>query len=123
MRRAAVSIPANVAEGYCRRNTKVYAHHVSVALGSHAEGGGITVDDGLVALVTRRRRKLGPGSPLKAVGAAQTMQQLVDDAPPALVDEARTQGHTWQEIGAVLGTTRQAAFQRFGKENPSPGLP
>jgi four helix bundle protein len=37
MRRAAVSIPANVAEGYCRRNTKVYAHHVSIALGSHAE--------------------------------------------------------------------------------------
>ena len=37
MRRAAVSIPATVAEGDCRRNTKVYAHHVSIALGSHAE--------------------------------------------------------------------------------------
>ena len=28
---------------------------------------------------------------------------------------ARTQGHTWQEIGDVLGTSRQAAFQRFGR--------
>jgi len=37
LRRAAVSIPSNVAEGYCRRNTKVYANHVSIALGSHGE--------------------------------------------------------------------------------------
>jgi four helix bundle protein len=37
MRRAVLSIPSNVAEGYCRRSTKSYAYHVSVALGSHAE--------------------------------------------------------------------------------------
>jgi four helix bundle protein len=37
MRRAAVSVPSNVAEGYCRRSTRAYAYHVSVALGSHAE--------------------------------------------------------------------------------------
>lgn len=37
LRRAAVSIPSNVAEGYCRRKTKVYANHVSIALGSHGE--------------------------------------------------------------------------------------
>ena len=37
LRRAAVSIPSNVAEGYCRRKTKAYANHVSIALGSHAE--------------------------------------------------------------------------------------
>ena len=37
IRRAAVSVPSNVAEGYCRRKTKVYLHHVSIALGSHAE--------------------------------------------------------------------------------------
>jgi four helix bundle protein len=37
IRRAAVSIPANIAEGYCRRKTKAYANHVSIALGSHAE--------------------------------------------------------------------------------------
>jgi four helix bundle protein len=33
LRRAAVSIPSNVAEGYCRRSTEVYANHVSSALG------------------------------------------------------------------------------------------
>ena len=38
MRRAAVSIPTNVAEGYCRKSlTKVYLNHVSIALGSHGE--------------------------------------------------------------------------------------
>jgi four helix bundle protein len=37
IRRAAVSIPSNIAEGYCRRKTKIYAHHVSIALGSHGE--------------------------------------------------------------------------------------
>ena len=37
LRRAAVSIPSNVAEGFCRRSTKVYANHVAIALGSHAE--------------------------------------------------------------------------------------
>jgi len=37
MRRAAVSIPANCAEGQCRRGTKPYRHHVSIAIGSHGE--------------------------------------------------------------------------------------
>ena len=37
IRRAAVSIPANIAEGYCRRQTKAYANHVSIGMGSHAE--------------------------------------------------------------------------------------
>ena len=37
IRRAAVSIPANVAEGQCRRETKPYRHHVSIAIGSHGE--------------------------------------------------------------------------------------
>jgi len=37
LRRAACSIPSNVAEGHCRRSTAVYANHVSIALGSHGE--------------------------------------------------------------------------------------
>jgi four helix bundle protein len=37
LRRAAVSIPANLAEGHCRRSTKAYANHVSIAIGSHGE--------------------------------------------------------------------------------------
>src|ERR1043166_1925133 len=37
IRRAAVSIPANVAEGHCRRETKPFRHHVSIAIGSQGE--------------------------------------------------------------------------------------
>jgi four helix bundle protein len=37
IRRAACSIPSNVAEGRCRRSTKVFANHVDIALGSHGE--------------------------------------------------------------------------------------
>jgi four helix bundle protein len=37
LRRAATSIPCNVAEGSCRRKTRAYANHVGIALGSHAE--------------------------------------------------------------------------------------
>jgi hypothetical protein len=44
--------------------------------------------------------------------------QRVRDAQERLrraVDTARAAGRTWHEIGTVLGTTRQAAFQRFGR--------
>ena len=37
IRRAAVSIPSNVAEGRCRKSTAVFANHVDIALGSHGE--------------------------------------------------------------------------------------
>jgi hypothetical protein len=32
------------------------------------------------------------------------------------VDDARHAGATWQQIGDVLGTTRQAAHERFTRE-------
>src|SRR5688572_29938843 len=37
VRRAAISIPSNIAEGHCRRSTKAFANHVSIALGSDGE--------------------------------------------------------------------------------------
>jgi four helix bundle protein len=37
LRRAAVSIPSNIAEGHCRRTTGAYANHVSIACGSEGE--------------------------------------------------------------------------------------
>jgi four helix bundle protein len=37
MRRASVSMPSNVAEGWARDSTLVYINHVDIAIGSHAE--------------------------------------------------------------------------------------
>ncbi|WP_459718744.1 hypothetical protein [Actinophytocola sp. KF-1] len=42
--------------------------------------------------------------------------RAAEDALRRAVDEARASGRTWQEIGDVLGTSRQAAFQRFGRQ-------
>lgn len=37
----------------------------------------------------------------------------------AAVSRARTQGHTWNAIGAALNITRQAAQQRFKEDHPA----
>src|SRR5262245_61837736 len=37
LRRAAVSIPSNIAEGHCRNGRKEFVHHLSIALGSLGE--------------------------------------------------------------------------------------
>lgn len=58
----------------------------------------------------------GAASPgdLAAVRTAQELAALAADALRLSVDLARAEGCTWQELGDVLGVTRQAAFQRFG---------
>ncbi len=49
MRRAAVSIPTNIAEGFVRHHTKEYQQHLYVSLGSCAEL------DTLLIIAQRRR--------------------------------------------------------------------
>ncbi|ARG59321.1 hypothetical protein B1T43_06510 [Mycobacterium kansasii] len=47
-------------------------------------------------------------------------RKALDDAHDELcaaVKAARDAGDTWAMIGLALGTTRQAAFQRFGQED------
>ena len=63
----------------------------------------------------------------ETLDALATALATVRDAETGLrdaVDAARDAGRTWTEIGDVLGTTRQAAFQRFGRPvDPRTGEP
>jgi hypothetical protein len=64
------------------------------------------------------------GSPLAAMASARELATVANAALQTAVDRARTAGHSWQEIGDVLETTRQAAFQRFGRPvDPRTGEP
>jgi hypothetical protein len=64
-----------------------------------------------------------PGA-LAAIGQAQARARSAEEELAMSVVQARESGHTWAEIGQVLGTSRQAAFQRFGRPaDPRTGQP
>jgi hypothetical protein len=65
-----------------------------------------------------------PPSALAAIGQAQALARSAEEELAMSVAQARESGHTWAEIGQVLGTSRQAAFQRFGRPtDPRTGQP
>jgi hypothetical protein len=67
---------------------------------------------------------LAPPAYLDLVRHAQGVEALGGQVLKLSVQQARDAGHTWQEIGDLLGVTRQAAFQRFGKPiDPRTGEP
>jgi hypothetical protein len=50
---------------------------------------------------------------LEALAAARRLREAVEDLELDLVAEVRAQRATWTEIGAVYGTSKQGAQQRF----------
>lgn len=80
-----------------------------------------------LAVVDAARRLVGElvwsSSPDAAVVAARDLLTTAEAALQAAVDRARTGGQSWREIGNALGTSRQAAFQRFGRPvDPRTGI-
>jgi hypothetical protein len=67
----------------------------------------------VLADALRQRASVPNG--LSNVRLAVAMREVADRALAASVRQARAAGHTWQDLGDVLHTTRQAAFQRFGR--------
>ncbi|GAB11477.1 hypothetical protein GOARA_073_00090 [Gordonia araii NBRC 100433] len=63
----------------------------------------------------------------KAITFLHDVHALVGESEHLLGEAARAAraaGCTWQDVGDVVGTTRQAAFQRFGKPiDPRTGAP
>jgi hypothetical protein len=54
-------------------------------------------------------------TPLETVAVVRSLARVVEDGMREAVLLARQAGNTWAQIGELLGTTRQAAFQRFGR--------
>jgi four helix bundle protein len=67
MRRSAISIPSNIAEGHCRNGRREFVHHLSIALGSLGEletqiliaGRLGYLDEGSVALLAASASEVG----------------------------------------------------------------
>lgn len=75
-----------------------------------------------------RESSTGASSPgpadLTTVRVADELSAAAAAALRLSVDLARSAGRTWQELGHVLGVSRQAAFQRFGHPiDPRTGVP
>ena len=88
-----------------------------------------SADPAAVALLSAAARLAAefgrPGADsLGAVGAARELAGAAHAARQAAVDQARAEGRSWKEVGDALDTTRQAAFQRFGRPvDPRTGMP
>jgi len=57
-------------------------------------------------------------TPAAKIGSIRIVQDYLDEMLAAEVHRARSLNTTWAEIGCYLGTTRQAAQQRFGARTP-----
>ncbi|MET8809047.1 DUF3887 domain-containing protein [Streptomyces sp. NPDC004546] len=67
---------------------------------------------------------LTPPDYLDLVRRSRDVDSMAEQLLKLCVQQSRDAGHTWQEIGDLLGVTRQAAFQRFGKPiDPRTGQP
>jgi hypothetical protein len=82
------------------------------------------LEEQIAALAQMAGHPLASPDYLGLVRRAQRVDDLADQALRLCVQQCRDAGHTWQEIGDLLGVTRQAAFQRFGKPiDPRTGEP
>ena len=86
----------------------------------------------LCADCDRRRSAVGKGMAARRLpdpGALVVLQRArraslkAELALSQAVGAARRAGHLWSSLGAVLGTSRRAARQRFGDEAPEPSSP
>lgn len=51
--------------------------------------------------------------PMEVIRLAAQYQRYLDAIQTKAVPAARDAGHTWEEIGKALGTSRQAVWQKF----------
>ena len=57
--------------------------------------------------------EMSDGEVLETIPKITAVQDRVNDFLHRWVQLARERGHTWADIGGILGVSRQAAWQRF----------
>jgi hypothetical protein len=62
--------------------------------------------------LSKRVRSNDPAVGLRAVGA---LRRLAEQVEAVSVASAREQGWTWEQIGDVLGMSRQSVHAKYGK--------
>jgi hypothetical protein len=55
------------------------------------------------------------GRHLRAIGAALTAREAAERQLEDAIADARAAGDSWQAIGVVLGTSKQAAHRKFAR--------
>ncbi len=67
-------------------------------------------------ITTTWETALSDPDPLVALGATRALAPLLSTWEARLVAEATAAGATWETIGASVGVSRQAAWERFHDE-------
>jgi hypothetical protein len=86
-----------------------------------------SLDDLLAEAVTAADPGIGdristdPGAHLELVALTARASASADSLLATAVSSARSAGHSWDAVGKVLGISRQAAQQRFGRGPGAPG--
>jgi Protein of unknown function (DUF3887) len=97
----------------------VMANETGAAAGTAVAGGRAAARGLLSQLLSEES-----ASPLDAIAFIQGAASGIGDVMQAAVQRAREEGSTWADVGQVLGISRQAAFQRFGRPaDPRTGQP
>ncbi|MGW2355208.1 hypothetical protein [Actinacidiphila glaucinigra] len=81
-------------------------------------GGGREELDGALDRLEVLLANLVVADPLAALEAVGRVEALIERQAPAAGVAARGRGATWVEIGAAVGSSRQAAYQRFARHLP-----
>ena len=61
----------------------------------------------------RRLTKSASPDPLEVAKLASTFERYFDAVNTEAVKAARKSGHSWEEVAATLGTSRQSAWERY----------
>ncbi|MGO8863621.1 MAG: hypothetical protein ACLQRH_23090 [Acidimicrobiales bacterium] len=56
--------------------------------------------------------------PMEVLAAIASFQQYFKAIERQAIQAARAQGHSWQEIGTILGKSKQSVWERIGRTLP-----